>query len=319
MFMWFKRKNKNYRNERRHVLDVKLRSAEARRARLRLATMAISLTLATFFGLYLFWRGGDWALNRLVYENSAFAIHELDVQTDGVIALEQIRRWSGVKVQDNLLALDLARVKRDLELIPGIKSVAIERVLPHTLRLHVTEREPVAEIHFPRVTHNGYEFTAVLLDDEGYVMFPLDARHRSMPLSTNEQLPVITGIMSSELRPGRQIVSSQLRAALRLITAFERSPMAGLVDLQRIDVSAPEVLQVTTPQGSEVTFRLDGLETQLRRWRAIHELGRRNGKQVSVLDLSVSNNVPVNWLEASAVVPITAKPAKLLRYKKKNV
>jgi len=317
--MWFKRKHKNHRHERHRVLDVKLRSAEIRRARLRLATMAISLTLATFFGLYLFWRGGDWALNRFVYENSAFAIYELDVQTDGVIALEQIRRWSGVKLQDNLLALDLARVKRDLELIPAIKFAAIERVLPHTLRLHVTEREPVAEIHFPRVTHNGYEFTACTLDDEGYVMFPLDPRHRSVPLSTNDQLPVITGIMSSELRPGRRIVSSQLRAALRLITTFERSPMAGLVDLQRIDVSALEVLQVTTPQGSEVTFRLDGLETQLQRWRAVHELGRRNGKQVSVLDLSVSNNVPVNWLEASAVAPVTAKPAKPSRSKKKNV
>jgi cell division septal protein FtsQ len=317
--MWFRRKKKNHRHERHHVLDVKLRSAETRRARVRLATMAISLTAATLFGFYLFWRGGDWALTRFVYENPAFALQEFDVQTDGVFALEQLRRWSGLKLQDNLLALDLARVKRDLELIPAIKSAAVERVLPHTLRLRITEREPIAVIHFPRVTGNGYQFTAFTLDEEGYAMLPLDPRQRSVSVTTNDQLPMLTGIMSSELRPGRRIDSPQVHAALRLITAFDRSPMAGLVDLQRIDVSSPEVLQVITPQGNEVTFRLDAVETQLQRWRAVYDLGWKNNKQVSTLDLSVSNNVPVRWLEANAIVPVPARPAKSSPYKKKNV
>lgn len=317
--MWFSRKKKNHRHERHQVLDVKMQSSEIRRARVRFATMVVSVTCATVFGLYLFWRGGDWALNRFVYENEAFTLRDFDVQTDGVIALEQIRRWSGVKVQDNLLALDLARVKRDLELIPAIKSAAIERVLPHTLRLRVTEREPIGEVHFPRVTGNGYQFTACTLDEEGYVLLPLDPRQRSVPVSTNEQLPVITGIMSSELRPGRRIELPQVHAALRLLSAFDRSPMAGLVDLQRIDISSPDVLQVTTAQGNEVTFKLDGLEGQLYRWRAVFDLGRRNSKQIQTVDLSVSNNVPVRWLEGSAVMPITPKPAKSSRYKKKNV
>ena len=61
-------------------------------------------------------RGGG--LRRLLYENPAFATHHLDVETDGVIAREQLRRWAGVKLEDNLLALDLERVKRDLELVP---------------------------------------------------------------------------------------------------------------------------------------------------------------------------------------------------------
>ena len=55
--------------------------------------------------------------------------------------------------------------------------------------------------------------------------------------------------------------SPQVQAALQLITAFNSSPMAGLVDLQRIGVSAPEVLVVTTAQGSEITFGLDDFPT----------------------------------------------------------
>ena len=37
-----------------------------------------------------------------------FAIQRIDVQTDGVIAPDQLRRWSGVKPGENLIALDLA-------------------------------------------------------------------------------------------------------------------------------------------------------------------------------------------------------------------
>ena len=69
------------------------------------------------FGLYLFWRTGEWALDKFVYENSTFAIQSIEVQTDGVIAPDQLRRWTNVKPGANLIALDLASVKRNLELV----------------------------------------------------------------------------------------------------------------------------------------------------------------------------------------------------------
>ena len=58
-------------------------------------------------------------------------------------------------------------------------------------------------------------------------------------------------------------------------------------------------------------------EAQLRRWRAVADLGIKAGRLVRTLDLSVSNNVPVRWLEASAVAPVPPKLIKPLR--KKNV
>ena len=117
--MWFKREQKNRRLNRGHVLDVKLRSDQVRAARTRLASIALGVTLGTVFGLYLFWRAGEWALDKFVYENPTFAIQRIEVQTDGVIAPEQLRRWSGVKPGANLIALDLASVKRNLELVSG--------------------------------------------------------------------------------------------------------------------------------------------------------------------------------------------------------
>jgi hypothetical protein len=111
----------------------------------------------------------------------------------------------------------------------------------------------------------------------------------------------------------------QIEAALELILAFDHSPMAGLVDLKRIDVSVPEVLLVTTDQGSEITFGIRDIDQQMRRWREIHDTGQKMGKALSFLDLAVSNNIPARWLEASALPPSTPKLTKPLRNKKKHV
>src|SRR5689334_6953262 len=175
--MWFSRKRRNRRNSRVHVLDVKLRSDQLRSSRMRLAALTFGVLFGTVFALYLLWLTGAWVLDRLVYENRAFTIEKVDVQTDGVISTEQLRRWAGVRSGQNLLALDLARVKRDLELVPLVSSVSIERVLPRTLRIRVTEREAVAQINVLRSKPGAaVEVATVHLDADGYVMLPLDPR-----------------------------------------------------------------------------------------------------------------------------------------------
>ncbi len=300
---------------------MKLRSSQIRATRARRSAIGLGFVFATVFGLYMLYRTGGWVLNRWVYENKAFAIQEIDVQTDGVISPDQLRRWTGVKPEDNLLALDLARVKRNLELIPLVQSVSIERILPRTLRIRVTEREPIAQVNVPRPrSGGGVEVAVYQLDADGYVMVPLDSRERATPLNQpTDALPALCGINSTELQPGRRISAPQVQAALQLIMAFEQSPMAALVDLSRVDVSFPQVLVVTTDQGSEVTFGLAGLEQQLRRWHEILELGRKMGKAIATLDLAVPNNIPARWLEASAVPPAAPKSPKPLRLRKKHV
>jgi cell division septal protein FtsQ len=319
--MWFKRKPKNRRLGREQVLDVKLRSSQVRAARTRMTAVGLGALFATLFGLYMLYRGGEWALNRLVYENKSFAIEDVDVETDGVIALDQLRRWAGVKPHENLFALDLARVKRDLEMVPLVQSVSVERVLPHTLRIRIIEREPVAQVNVPRPrASGGFELAVYQLDADGWVMLPLDPRQRTTTLNQpSEPLPALSGINSAALQPGKRLVDPQVQAALELIVAFEQSTMSGLVDLKRVDVSSPEVLVVTTGQGSEVTFGLADFGQQLRRWHSIFELGQKSGSAIATLDLAVTNNIPLRWLEASAAPAVTPKLPKTPRPRRKHV
>jgi hypothetical protein len=321
-FMWFKREPKNRRLNRGHVLDVKLRSDQVRATRARLAAIALGVTFGTVFGLYLLWRTGEWALDKFVYENSTFAIQSIEVQTDGVIAPEQLRRWTNVKPGANLLALDLASVKRNLELVPMIDSVSVERVLPRTLKIRVKERVPVAQVNVPTDGGaGGIAFAVFQLDLDGFVMKPLDPHLRVVSLSQmSAQLPVVTGLSVFELQPGRRVESPQVQAALALIGTFDHSPMAGLVDLRSVDVSSPGVIVATTGQGSEITFALDNLEQQFGRWRGIYDYGKRMNKgDIATLDLAVANNVPVRWMAASGLPATTPKKSKPATNRRKNV
>jgi cell division septal protein FtsQ len=314
--MLFRRKQKNRRLGRQSVLDVKLRSSHVRAARSRMAAVALAVVFTTVFGVYALWATGGWALNRLVYENPAFAIDQIDIQTDGVISVEQLRRWAGVRPGQNLFALDLAHVIRDLQLVSLIKSASVERILPHGLRIRVVEREPVAQINQlqPRAG-GGIETFVYQIDAEGYVILPLEPQLHPAASQPLESLPLLTGSNPTDLQAGHRLETPQIQAALQLFVAFDHSAMADRVDVKSIDVASPEVIVATTSQGSTVTFGLTNLDQQLRRWQEIFERAQRLNLSVASLDLAVSNNIPATWLEASSAPAPTPKRLKSSRKK----
>jgi hypothetical protein len=266
------------------------------------------------------WRGGQWMLDKLIYENDAFTIQQIDVQTDGVLTSEAIRTWARVKLGQNLMALDLMLVKRDLEWEPHIQFVAVERVLPHTLKLTVNEREPVAQTIVTLVHRGGVTNQAVYdFDEDGYVMRPLDPRWRAAPPPANEWLPILVGVPPAVPPPGQQVTSPQIRAALALVCAFDHSPMTGMAEIERIDVSEPETLKVTTTQKAEIIFSLNHFDAQLRHWRLIYDQSQKWGKAIATLDLSISNNLPVHWVAAASVPPVAPHALRLARPKRKHV
>ncbi|MFO1497431.1 MAG: FtsQ-type POTRA domain-containing protein [Verrucomicrobiota bacterium] len=319
--MWWKRKPKNRRFEREHILDVKVESRKLRAIRLRLALVILARLFGTAAVVFLLWRGGDWLLDEFVFKNPAFAVQDIDIETDGILPKGQLRAWAGVKVGDNLLALDLNRIQRDLEYMPWIQSAAVERVRPHTIKIRVTEREPIAQTMLFEPTAGDGKARGVIFyfDRDGHVMLPLDIHRLEAANLGFDNLPMLTGVAGVDLRPGHTVESPQILAALQLVSGFASSPMLGLVDLTTIDLSVPHLLQVATAQSAMVVFSVDHLDLQWRRWRLVHDYAARSGKAVSSLDLSVSNNVPARWLEASVVPAPRPKPAKSSPYRKKHV
>lgn len=318
--MWFNRKSRNRRLNGGTVLDVKLRSDQARATRSRALALGLGVTFGTVFCFYLLWRAGEWALNAMIYENPAFAITEVDVQTDGVITPDQIRRWAGTKPGENLMALDTGLIKRNLKLVSVIDSVTVARVLPKTLSIRVVERQPVAQVNVPKMrVGGGLDVSVLHLDLNGFTMLPLDPRLRSTPLGqVQDDLPVITGVNPASLVPGKQIDSTQVRSAVELLARFQDSAMAARVDIKRVDVTAPDVLVATTDQGGAITFGMQNIDQQLLRWHEIYEQAALHKKVISSLDLAVSNNVPLRTLAANLVPPPAPKIPRTTRNNRKK-
>ena len=85
--------------------------------------MALAVALVAL--VLVSWLGGGFALDRLVYENESFAVTEMDYRTDGIISENQLQNWGGVRLGDNLLSLDLLRIKRNIELTPRVKMASV--------------------------------------------------------------------------------------------------------------------------------------------------------------------------------------------------
>jgi hypothetical protein len=305
---------RNRRLTRRNILDVKLRTRGARLARLRLLATALAVAVGTVAGLYGLWHGGERALERLVFQNDSFAVRRIQVQNEGVIPPEEIVRWSGVKEGDNLLALDLTRVQRYLELMPLIRSAAVERVPPDTLRIRIVEREPIARVmaRWLDASETGMTIVNYYLDEEGCLMGWTDGLGEgSMHLRKGELLPVLEGLPVSELRSGRCTTRPEAIAALRLVSLFDRSAMAKWVVLESVDLTVSGLIEVRARSRfggavSRVRFGYESMEDQLVRWRRIHDYGLQQGQEIQRLDLSVRDNIPVLFAEPHAVSEGTA-------------
>ena len=311
--MVFRAKRRNSKSGRKKLLSVKVQSQQAKRERLRWLRSLSALAAAIAGIIAVCWQGGAFALNRLVYENESFSVRQLDYRTDGIISVGQLKQWGGVSSGDNLLKLDLLRIKRDIELAPRVKAASVERFLPDTLQVRVAERVPMAQIWAWQRDGAGvtdYDCVRVQLDETGHVMSPIDGYSVVAPEKQAEwSLPVVSGIELKELKslaPGRPAGLPKVQAALGLIGEFRRSPLAGVVDLRVIDLSQPRILRVTTGDGGQVDLSTDRLAWQLNRWARIRAHGQKFGLAIETVDLSVTNNVPVRWM----LSPTIAKDIK---------
>jgi len=318
--MWFRKSAQNRKCNRELVLDVRLRHDAARVGRVRVAARILTLVFGGVAAGFIAWWCGAWALNRFIYRNPSLAIDTIVVTNrGGLVSDDQIRRWAGVDLGENLLALDMRKVRRNLELVPSIESALVRRGMPRTLFIEVIEREAVAQIHVAGRTTNGIELVKFMVDPNGVPVHPRDFGAAAAEAEgTMENLTVILGLTADQLRQGTPIDSPKLRSALDLVDQFSRSELVGAADLASLDLSPPEVFVVRTSQGASITLSPLQIADQLRRWKLIHDRAFASGKAVASLDLSITNNNPAVWIEASLAPSVPRKSVKPPRARKKN-
>lgn len=297
-----KKRTTNRRKSEKSLLNVTLRADQARAQRNKTLTNVAGALFGVIFIVLLVWRGIDLALDEFVYTNPAFNVRKLEVSTDGYLTKETILHWADVKTGDNLMALDLNHVKRNLERVPVVQTASLERILPDVLRVRVAERMPIARVTMLLPHAGGYYPATIPLDAKGYVLVPLQRNHvRDSRVLNYGALPELKGVDETELRTSGLLQTPNVLAALRLVDDFRRSPLVGTVEMKTIDIAPSGILTVTTEVGSRIKFSSEHeFRPQLLRWQQIHHKGRAAGQEIVEVDLSITNHVPAKFRTARA-------------------
>jgi len=273
-----------------YLLDVKVHTEGRTRRRLtRVGGVLAVVSVVALVGLSLY-RGGKWAVDRLVLENPRFIVSQIEVRNTGVLEASVIARFAGVAVGQNLLAVDLVEARRQLELVPLIRRAQVRRVMPGRLVIEVEERIPVARI-------GGGAGGWFYVDRAGVVMKPIKLVDGTVVEPRGQgPLPVITGVPVAQVQVGRRLETEAVYRALALLEQFSLSPVGTLVEVERVDVAKPGTLTVATAQGLVAQFSAEDFPQQVRRLGVIMLWAQQRQKAVRTVDLTVNRSVPVTFV-----------------------
>jgi cell division protein FtsQ len=284
----------NRRKQKKYLLDVKVHTEVQTRQRMRwlgaLALCAVVLGL-TGYGCY---RLAKFGASKLVWENPRFAVSQIQVESNGVLTPVQVMQFAGLQPGQNAWAIDLAQVRRNLELIPLVKRVEVRRQLPQRLIIRIEERVAVARLQPANRELRDAQF---YVDRNGVVMKPI--RLAAGPViqpQTVGPVPLLTGVALTDVQLGRPVESEQIYRALELLNKLAQTAAGASLEIAQVDLSKPRHMTLTTKQNLQVRFDVQDLNTQMRRLSVILSWAQQQRKTVASVDLTVARGVPVTFV-----------------------
>lgn len=288
-FMWYReernsRKKRRYNRrldlERQPILMVTARLAEQKKERMHRVGGILLLALVLGGTVWVTAVGARVVGHRLFTENDRFLIEHMDIRSDGRLRPEHVREYARLEEGMNLFAVNIGRVREELESVPAVRSVRVTRRLPDTLIVEVTERVAAARL------------------DEGSAGYPLAVDLDGVvlgPTSLSAQLPLIVGVRERGLRPGAEVSEPAVRSALELLALCEAPEFGRLVRARKIDVSHGEYLEVLLSGGERIAFPVTKMKFKLDRLCELIKRAADAGKAIATADLTVDRNFPVQY------------------------
>ena len=223
--------------------------------RVLLAIVGVILAIAAlFFALF--------GLRKVLFTgNPRLVLRNVAVETNGYwenkekILAPRLNLTPG----ENLFAINIRKVRQELQKIPNVESCEVVRVLPDQIKLKIVERVPRAVLKNPR--------SPWVVDENGMVI----PRHESLCMLQKNFLPVLHTDVK-DITPGQPV--EELKPALDLIMLAVRS----YPDIQIISVENPgnrkylrfhmryrrrKVCAVKMPVRNNMAFLLSALQSAI--------------------------------------------------------
>jgi cell division protein FtsQ len=218
--------------------------------------------------------GGFW-IWRQTQSDARFAVRSIEI--DGAVhtsrgALDVLtRQYVGM----NLFKMDIGRVQHDLGGLGWVRNIEIEKKLPDTLRIKITERHPVA------LVRNGEKILYV--DEEGSSFAELS------PAVGDRDLPVIGEAQGAELV-----------RTVKMLEELRHADAAMFARISEVWPIPPRGFAIYDRElGAVVYVNADDASAKYRDLRAV--LNAENNPKIEYADLRFADRVIVKKLETTNV------------------
>lgn len=178
----------------------------------------------------------------------------------------------------NILRISLEEKKKQLEMIPWVRSATVTRVYPNRLAVHLVERTPIAFVNM--------DGRLKLVDAEGVLL--------DKPERATFDFPVLTGLESANGQPERMARLALYEAFLREI-AGEIAGSGWIVS--EVDLADPDDLKAMLVEGREtlqVHFGHGAFQDRFHNFLALLPEVRKAQGRIDSIDLRYRNQIVVN-------------------------
>lgn len=173
--------------------------------------LVLGLTGALAFGVH-----------RYARTTPRFAIEEIVVEGTRRLERNTVLSLAEISRGQNVFALDVEQAEKKLLQSPWIKQVRINRRLPGTVSIELTEREPEA---------------LAVIDGETFVVSQQGEPFKEFGVGDPHDLPVVTGLTVAELARDRRAELERLKEALELLSNYEELAMAKAYAPQEVHLT----------------------------------------------------------------------------------
>ena len=237
----------------------------------------------TFLGSVAVLAGMGW----IALASPLLAVDEIKVVGGDHTTPEDVALAAGLGSDDNLLLLSTSEVEAKTETLPWVRSAEVDRMLPGTVRVRVTERVPAMIVSL-----GAARWT---IDARGYV---LDSG------VVGKDLPVLGGAETGDIEVGARLTTPEIQDALKAFRSMSRKLRSKIVA-----VIAPsfERISFSLADGTLIRFgAAERLEAKNQVLGALLAKLAQQGRSAAYIDVRVPTSPAV--APRSSAVP-TATPA----------
>ena len=241
--------------------------------------------------------GAKWAYENIFYKNQEFVLRRLDISSDGLLSEAKLSEIANVSPGMNLLELDLGLIKNQIELLPQVARVNVNREMPDRLLIQVRERIGVAWLSCPPQGIRPWDMErGFLMDDQGYLFRCLNL--------TNEmkRLPVVEAFKMVKPNEGTRLDSAPAKNALKLIVESERLFSSDDMLVEKVRLPNEWSMECAYRNGLKVTYDVYDVPRGLEDLALILLETEKAGQTLLTVNVVAKKNIPVTFAEVTVPV-----------------